>query len=57
MNLENFLSMGAYGVYVWSCYGLTLAVLAWSAWSARRRLRSEIGVAKRRSQAQTEVQS
>lgn len=56
MNLENFLSMGTYGAYVWSCYGLTLAVLAGSAWSARRRLRSEIGVAKRRSQAQAEVQ-
>ncbi|MGH8186933.1 MAG: heme exporter protein CcmD [Steroidobacteraceae bacterium] len=57
MSLREFLTMGAYGVYVWPCYGLTLAVLIWSAWSARRQLRNEILAARRRAQAQMEVQS
>lgn len=29
------LSMGGYGAYVWSCYGLTLAVIVFSEWRAR----------------------
>lgn len=57
MNLREFLAMGAYGVYVWPCYGLTLAVLIWNAWSARRQLRDEILAARRRAQAQMEVPS
>lgn len=27
MSLENFLAMGGYAFYVWTSYGLTLAVL------------------------------
>ena len=33
------LSMGGYGAYVWSCYGLTLAVLIICEWRARSRHR------------------
>jgi heme exporter protein CcmD len=53
MDLQNFLSMSGYGAYVWSCYGLTLAVLVWSAWSARRALREQIVQATRRAQMQS----
>lgn len=29
------LAMGKYGAYVWSCFGLTLAVLVYTHWSAK----------------------
>ncbi|MBA1148116.1 heme exporter protein CcmD [Ectothiorhodospiraceae bacterium WFHF3C12] len=29
MSLTEFLAMGGYGAYVWSAYGITVAVLAW----------------------------
>jgi heme exporter protein D len=36
-----FLEMGGYAAYVWSAYGITLAVLLLNIWSARRaRIRS-----------------
>ena len=35
------LAMGEYGVYVWSCFGLTLAIVALNEWLARRRHRQE----------------
>jgi heme exporter protein CcmD len=57
MDLHNFLSMSGYGVYVWSCYGLTLAVLVWNAWSARRALREQILQATRRAQMQSSEQT
>ena len=57
MNLREFLEMGNYGAYIWSCYGLTLAVLIWSAWSARRQLSEQIVTAKRRAQTQQQEQS
>lgn len=56
MSLREFFAMGAYGAYIWSCYALTVAVLIWSAWSARRHLRDEIVAARRRVTAQAEVQ-
>ncbi len=31
------LAMGNYGVYVWSCFALTLAVVIFSDWRARLR--------------------
>jgi len=34
--MEN-LAMGNYGVYVWSCFALTLAVVIFSDWRARLR--------------------
>jgi heme exporter protein CcmD len=33
------LEMGKHGAYVWSAYGITLVVLALTAWLVRRRLR------------------
>ena len=33
----DFFAMGGYAAYVWSAYGITLLVLAVSAWTARRR--------------------
>ena len=41
--------MDGYGPYVWSCFGLTFAVLIYNAWSARRQWREEIVKAKRRT--------
>ncbi len=31
------MSMGNYGVYVWSCFGLTLVMVLFSYWRARLR--------------------
>jgi len=31
------LAMGKYGMFVWSCFGLTLAVVLFSDWRARLR--------------------
>jgi heme exporter protein CcmD len=56
MSLQSFLSMSGYAAYVWPCYGLTLAVLLWNVWSARRQLREETLLATRRSQAQSTAQ-
>jgi heme exporter protein CcmD len=56
MNLHDFLDMSGYAAYVWPCYGLTLVVLLWNLWSARRQLQGETVRAKRRAQAQRESQ-
>jgi len=37
MSLKDFIEMGGYAAYVWSAFGLTLAVLLGNAWLARRR--------------------
>jgi heme exporter protein CcmD len=56
--LSEFLSMSGYGAYVWSCYGLALAVLVFNVWSARRELREQIVWVKRRAKMQQqEIQS
>lgn len=34
-------AMGGYGVYVWTCFGLTLAIVIINEWLARRRQRTE----------------
>jgi len=52
MNLQHFLSMSGYAPYVWSCYGLTLLVLIWNLWSARRQLLLETVRAQRRALTQ-----
>jgi heme exporter protein D len=48
MSLADMFDMGDYGVYVWSCYGLTLAVLVLNVWLARRSLAEQLLHAKRR---------
>lgn len=40
--------MDGYGPYVWSCFGLTFAVLIYNAWSSRQQLHEQIIRAKRR---------
>ena len=52
MNLHDFIHMSGYAAYVWSCYGLTLAVLVWLAWNSRRELTKELERARRRAQTE-----
>ena len=54
MNIESFLDMSGYGAYVWSCYGITLAVLVGNAWAARKRLAAALLRAQRRNQSAAE---
>lgn len=51
MSLQEFLHMSGYGPYVWSCYGLTLAVLVGIGVNARRQLKSEVVRANRRTRS------
>lgn len=48
MTLDNFFHMSGYGAYVWSCYGLTVAVLIGNVWAARRRFAAALERAQRR---------
>lgn len=57
MNLKDILDMGEYGAYVWSCYGLTLAVLVLNVWLARRSLSEQLLHAKRRIEMTSEASS
>ncbi|MBL6717101.1 MAG: heme exporter protein CcmD [Pseudomonadales bacterium] len=56
MNFESFsafLAMGGHGPYVWSCYGLTLAVLLFNGLAPGRRKRRflrEQGARQRRQE-------
>jgi heme exporter protein CcmD len=34
--MSELLHMGGYAAYVWPCFGLAAAVLAWNVFSARR---------------------
>ncbi|MEF9995555.1 MAG: heme exporter protein CcmD [Burkholderiaceae bacterium] len=36
-SLENFLTMGGYGFYVWSAYGMTALMIAVEIWQLRSR--------------------
>lgn len=54
MSLTDVLDMGDYGVYVWSCYGVTLAVLVLNLWLARRSLAEQVLHAKRRLKMNSE---
>lgn len=49
--MAEFLHMGGYAGYVWSCYGLTVLVLLGNLWFARRELASQVLRATRRNQA------
>ena len=35
--MTEFLRMGGDAAYVWSAYGITLGVMVWNVWWARRR--------------------
>jgi heme exporter protein D len=51
MSLGEFLHMGGYAPYIWSCYGLTMAVLIGMEWASRRDLKAAQFQARRRTQA------
>lgn len=36
MNLNDFLHMGGYAQFVWTSYGIALAVILWNVWGALR---------------------
>ena len=38
MNIPDFLLMGGHGAYLWPAFGLTLFVLIFNIWNARRAL-------------------
>lgn len=40
--MSEFFIMGGHGAYVWSAYGITLAVLILNAWLARAKHRSAL---------------
>ncbi|WP_217705593.1 heme exporter protein CcmD [Peristeroidobacter soli] len=46
--MKDVLDMGDYGVYVWSCYGLTFAVLVLNLWLGKRSLAEQVLSARRR---------
>ena len=48
MNLKDVFDMGDYGVYVWSCYGLVLAVLVLNVWLGKRSWAEQVLSARRR---------
>lgn len=50
MSLNDFLQMGGYGAYVWSCYGLTALVLIGLGWAGRHDLKAARTQALRRAQ-------
>jgi heme exporter protein D len=40
--MSEFFSMGGHGAYVWSAYGITLAVLVINAWLVRAKRQSAL---------------
>ncbi|MCU0975725.1 MAG: heme exporter protein CcmD [Steroidobacteraceae bacterium] len=50
MSLSDFLHMGGYAGYLWPAFGLTLFVLVYNIWSARRSLAEARRAAARRIQ-------
>jgi heme exporter protein CcmD len=49
--------MGGYGPYVWSCFGLTAAVLVFNLVAARRELETQLIKAKRRAAVDQRAES
>ena len=45
--MSEFLAMGGHGPYVWTAYGITLAILIWNLWSAWALLRRNLRQAAR----------
>lgn len=57
-SFADFLAMGRHGPYVWSAYGLTLAIVLWNIlqpWRQRRRLLREQAALLRRESRSREV--
>ena len=50
--MTEFLAMGGRGAYVWTAYGITLAVLLWNIWSAGAALRRSLREAAREPQVE-----
>ena len=50
MNIPDLLYMGGHGVFLWPAFGLTLFVLIFNIWSARRSLAEARSAATRRLQ-------
>jgi len=50
--MTEFLRMGGQGGYVWSAYGLTLAVLVFNVWWARHRHQAALERARASSEQQ-----
>ena len=47
--MKEFLSMGGYAQYVWPSFVLTAVVMLLTLWSARRRRKDALRIAKRRA--------
>ena len=45
--MSEFFAMGGHGPYVWTAYGITLAILIWNVWSAGALLRRNLRGAAR----------
>ncbi|MCQ8104699.1 heme exporter protein CcmD [Methylomonas sp. SURF-2] len=53
MSLENFFAMGGYAFYVWTSYGITLAVLLWNLFAPivqRKQLLRQLALKQKRAQ-------
>ena len=50
--MSEFLAMGGHGPYVWTAYGITLAILIWNVWSASALLRRNLRRAARETAAE-----
>ena len=45
--MSEILSMGGQAAYVWPAYGITLAVIVFNVWAARRKLSNALDAARR----------
>jgi len=50
--VSELLSMGGEGAYVWPAYGITLAVIIFNVWAARRKLANALKEARRSTAAE-----
>jgi heme exporter protein D len=50
--VSEFFAMGGHGPYVWTAYGITLAILIGNVWSARALLRRNLRRAARETAAE-----
>jgi len=54
-SLAEFLTMGGYGAYVWSAYGICAAILIGNLWQARHQARLTVHRIKRRLRQRNEI--